>query len=432
MPAEHAERRGKKVEPQMDADGRRLLEGVSCWVFGVRGERRSGVWGQPNPPTSFPGREGGACNQYPVLNTSSPLRFGEGPGEGFPQRLNARTPERLFLIPLFFLSLCVLCASVAVPHRAGAAVGPGEQVRPFTLAVKGGGAFQWKPGRAAVLSFCAFWCDTWKEQNERLAAARKALQGLPVDFLTVSVDGRWAERGGEKIRGPVLLDPGGAFSSSLGIQAVPYTLVLDPRGRILYAAQGIVRSAAVQEVLRDLVNGEETRASGTVFLTFDDFPAGEGDDALLDLLRVHDLKATFFCIGRNIEANREVVRRAAAEGHSLQLHSWDHDPHPGEDPQHERCIRALEEAGASRPGLYRPPGRAEIVKLDGTAVPVHTVNPYDYKRPGEKELVRRVLLAAKPGSVILLHAGVSETREALPEILASLRKRGLGFGVLAD
>jgi len=41
-----------------------------------------------------------------------------------------------------------------------------------------------------------------------------------------------------------------------------------------------------------------------------------------------------------------------------------------------------------------------------------------------------MLLAAKPGSVILLHAGVAETRAAVPRVLAALRQRGFSFGVL--
>src|SRR5438132_11810952 len=73
---------------------------------------------------------------------------------------------------------------------ADAPVAPGQPLAAFTLPAYGGGSGGWKPGRAAVLSFCAFWCDTWKEQNQRLAAAEKALAGLPVDFYTVSVDGR--------------------------------------------------------------------------------------------------------------------------------------------------------------------------------------------------------------------------------------------------
>ena len=76
-----------------------------------------------------------------------------------------------------------------------AAPAPGDRIAPFALPVwgDGGGTFRWKPGRLTVLSFCAFWCDTWKEQTARLAVTTHALQGMPVDCLTISVAGRWAE-----------------------------------------------------------------------------------------------------------------------------------------------------------------------------------------------------------------------------------------------
>ena len=52
------------------------------------------------------------------------------------------------------------------------------------------------------------------------------------------------------------------------------------------------------------------------------------------------------------------------------------------------------------------------------------MDPYDYTRPGKEELRRRILLAAKPGCIVLLHAGVSDTIDVLPGIIASLRERG--------
>src|SRR5438270_533064 len=148
-------------------------------------------------------------------------------------------------------TLSWLLMAVALQCSVRAEPVPGDRVGPFALPAYGGELFRWQPGKATVFSFCAFWCDTWKEQNARLAAARRAARGLPVQFLTISVDGRWSERGQGTVGGTVLLDPGGAFSASLGIHAVPYTVVTDARGRVCYAAQGIVGAAALQRSLRD-------------------------------------------------------------------------------------------------------------------------------------------------------------------------------------
>ena len=65
-----------------------------------------------------------------------------------------------------------------------------------------------------------------------------------------------------------------------------------------------------------------------VALTFDDGP-GPATDALLDVLAARDVRATFFCLGRNLEALRDVAVRAARAGHVLGNHTYSH-ARPGE------------------------------------------------------------------------------------------------------
>ena len=329
--------------------------------------------------------------------------------------------RRVFGVGALSLLAGFACPAFGSPAGEETPPAPGEMLRPFTLPLAGGGSREWRPGRVTLLTFCAFWCDTWKTQSARLQAARRSLSGLPVEFLFLSVDGRWVERSVESEGSGVLVDAGGSLTASLGIRAVPYTLVVGPEGRIRWAARGVVRSEEVVRQVRQALSGASAEV-GTVALTFDDFPAPEGDDLLLDLLRAEGVPATFFCIGKNVEARTELVRRAAAEGHSLQLHAWEHD---ARDPQLDRCRAALERAGAPSPTLYRPPGEARVLRLAGGALSQPTVNPYDFTRPGAAELARRVLPAVKPGCVLLLHAGVGETREALPSILRGLRARRL-------
>jgi len=58
------------------------------------------------------------------------------------------------------------------------------------------------------------------------------------------------------------------------------------------------------------------------------------------------------------------------------------------------------------------------------------VAPYDQQRPGVAELTRRILFAIRPGAVIQLHAGVTDTRTILPDLIATLRRRGSTFALL--
>jgi peptidoglycan/xylan/chitin deacetylase (PgdA/CDA1 family) len=330
--------------------------------------------------------------------------------------------------------------AVAGPH-------PGERIAPFSLATSDGGTRNWQPGKVTVLSFCAFWCDTWKEQNSRLTAARRALQGMPVEFLMISVDGRWAELGRDKITDKVLLDAGEKLAASLGINSVPYTMVVDAQGQVAYAEQGIIRSAALQQAIRGALANRATRRENVIYLTFNNFPSPDAqrelDDKLLDVLRAHKVKATFFCIGSRLASRKAVVQRALREGHILQVNAWDRQM---PQPHLDRCAQTLLEITGVKPTLSCRPGTTRIFRLAagrsyagqpqgdhplrGGEVRAVVVNPYDYTLPGEKELARRVLLAARPDSIIHLHAGVEQTMEALPSIIRSLRARGWRFETL--
>lgn len=302
---------------------------------------------------------------------------------------------------------------------------PGDRLAAFTLSTPGGAIRRWTPGRVTVVSFCAFWCDTWIPQAARLTETERALRGLPFDFVNIAVDGRWSERAAKAtIPGLLLLDSGGTLTRRLGVDAVPYTLLVDRAGVVRFASQGIVRAVDLQQTLR----GDAASEGGKIHLTFDDFPAPD-DDLLLDILRAHRVPATFFCIGRHVAEQRAIVRRAADEGHALQIHGWDHAP--GADPQTARCARALADVCGVAPTLCRPPGTDRLIRLsDGKPVVYPVINPYDFQRPPESEVSRRILLAARPGSVVLLHAGVSVTRTVLANVLETLRKRGFTFGLL--
>lgn len=320
--------------------------------------------------------------------------------------------------------------------HAPAAPEPGRLMPSFSARQLNGPVYNWRSGRVTVFSFCAFWCDTWKEQARRLALVRSSLGSAPVDFITISVDARWSEQATGKVPGIVLLDAGSVLQRRLGITTIPHTLVVGTAGRIQYAAQGIVRTETLRQVITDTLDGPSPPVQA-VYLIFDDFPSRPGqsapttakdmDDRLLDVLRATGIKATFFCIGRNITGNEEVLRRAAREGHSLQIHSWNHS---AETPRLKECARTLQVVTGTHPTLYHPPGSITLLHLNGQRINASVVNPCDYLRPGASELTRRILRAVKPGRSILLHAGVQESIDVLPGVIRSLRMRGYSFDLL--
>ena len=337
------------------------------------------------------------------------------------------------LLPMFFVPV-LLCAG---PARVISAPVPGDRMAPFCLPSSEGGTMTWAPGRVTVLTFCAFWCDTWKDQSKRLADVQQAVKGLPVDFVTVSIDGRWSELGKGKFTGSLLLDPGRKLSGRLGIDRIPYTIILNTDGRVFFAVQGVISSQATAKSIVDCVAGEKAGGAKVMYLTFDDFPcpaqgpsttpSSELDERLLAILRKLCAPATFFCVCGRLKSNKDIVESAVRDGHSLQVHSWEHD---AADPRIKQCVREMAAITGRKPSLYRPPGSEKCLVIDGGEITLPVVNPYDYTRPGVQELKRRILLAAKPNCVILLHAGVSDTVEALPALITSLRDRGFEFGRL--
>ncbi len=149
-------------------------------------------------------------------------------------------------------------------------------------------------------------------------------------------------------------------------------------------------------------------------LTFDDGPA-ECTPALLAVLARHGVHATFFVVGRRVARGRELVRRIAAEGHTVGNHSWSHpDLRTLESDalrvELERTSDAIERATGERPSLFRPPYgfTNRNVEAAASALGMRSVlwdvSTDDWLRPGV-EAIGEVLRAAPPGAVVLMHDG---------------------------
>ena len=73
--------------------------------------------------------------------------------------------------------------------------------------------------------------------------------------------------------------------------------------------------------ITNLINGNEKIA----YLTFDDGPTSLVTSKILDILKSENIKSTFFVIGKSVEANPEMVKRAYEEGHYIANHSYSHN-----------------------------------------------------------------------------------------------------------
>lgn len=151
----------------------------------------------------------------------------------------------------------------------------------------------------------------------------------------------------------------------------------------------------------------------TIALTFDDGPHPFYTRALLDLLKKHGVKATFFVVGENAERNPELIKRMQAEGHALGLHhyrhvsSWFLSP-IGLKNQLERTNAVLKRITGDETYLYRPPwGHLNLFSLWFTkryriVIWSHIFKDWKVKECKE-HLLHRLKHADSEGAVFVLH-----------------------------
>lgn len=188
-------------------------------------------------------------------------------------------------------------------------------------------------------------------------------------------------------------------------------------------------------------------ADKEVVLTLDDGPLPGLTDRALDALAKECVRATFFFIGRNAQANPEIVRRAAREGHSIGHHTWSHPWRTlrGLSPaaaiaEISRGIAATQRAAGQgdwtdgRPAtpFFRYPGFADtpetLAWADAHDIAVFGADVWasdwtPQTPQAQLELVMR-RLAASHGGILLLHDIHAQTVAMLPMLLRRLKQDG--------
>jgi peptidoglycan/xylan/chitin deacetylase (PgdA/CDA1 family) len=177
-------------------------------------------------------------------------------------------------------------------------------------------------------------------------------------------------------------------------------------------------------------------------LTFDDAPL-PGLEELLGILEDLDVRATFFVEGVFASWRPHMLKAIADAGHEIGNHTYDHpDMTRVSDEELGRQLdlanQIIESQTGITPHLFRPPGGRHDSRVVDAAYErelttvLWTVSCSDYREPSPAYIVDRVLSGVRPGGIILLHDGVGSTREALPEIVRTLRGRGYVFVTVGE
>ncbi len=192
-----------------------------------------------------------------------------------------------------------------------------------------------------------------------------------------------------------------------------------------------------------------------VALTYDDGPNPPYTERLLDVLAKHNVKATFFMIGKRIERHPETVNRVIAEGHQIGNHSYSH-PLLGFLPpfyvqrQIERTDDLIRQHGIVEEIVFRAPMLtrflpvAYVLAKDNRTHISCDVWSWDWTTQNPHRItetvVKKTLSSTRAGSIIVLHDGKAENKnanrsgtiEATDRIITALKRDGYQFVRLSD
>jgi len=176
-----------------------------------------------------------------------------------------------------------------------------------------------------------------------------------------------------------------------------------------------------------------------LYLTFDDGPDPRITPLVLDLLKAHDAKATFFCIGDRVKRYPEIYKRILDEGHAVGNHTQHHVN--GWKTSEKDYIRDIEEAGKYiDTQLFRPPygrmkfGQIKRIGAMGIKTVMWTVlsGDYDFNITPE-EVSKRCNSYLEAGSIYLFHDSEKAEKKmiyALGELLENAAGKGFSFGCI--
>ena len=188
-----------------------------------------------------------------------------------------------------------------------------------------------------------------------------------------------------------------------------------------------------------------------IYLTFDDGPNPEITAWVMDELKKHQIKATFFCVGDNLKKFPEVAKKLLTEGHQIGNHTMHHIKgwkHKNVDyiKDIEDCdteIRKIHEQmndEKAQPRLFRPPygqikpSQIKRLRTIGYEIIQWSNLSCDYdKRLNCEKSLSALVKNAKPGSIVVFHdseKAENQLKQILPSYLEAMLAEGFTFETL--
>lgn len=176
----------------------------------------------------------------------------------------------------------------------------------------------------------------------------------------------------------------------------------------------------------------------TVFLTFDDGPIPEATPYILDILKAYDAKATFFCVGENVERYPHIYQRILDDGHTVGNHTYNHLN--GWKTDQEAYVSNVEKSSdVIDSKLFRPPygrirpGQMEILSKKYNVIMWDVLSGDFDPKVSSDELYDNVVNNVKNGSIIVLHdniKSIDKLKVALPKLLEFFKEKNIALKAL--
>ncbi len=176
-----------------------------------------------------------------------------------------------------------------------------------------------------------------------------------------------------------------------------------------------------------------------VALTFDDGPSKYTNE-ILDILKNNSICATFFVLGNKVPYGQETLLKMLENGNEIGNHTYNHKwlAHLDEieiKNQISKTQEVIFEYTRYLPKVFRPSYGdipKEMRKEINLEVTLWNVDTLDWKLKNKKQIIKRATRNTKDGDIILMHDTYKRTKDALPEIINTLKKKGFQFVTISE
>jgi peptidoglycan/xylan/chitin deacetylase (PgdA/CDA1 family) len=186
-----------------------------------------------------------------------------------------------------------------------------------------------------------------------------------------------------------------------------------------------------------------------IYLTFDDGPIPEITEWVLSILKENNIKATFFCIGNNIQKHPEIFNTIINDGHSIGNHTFNHkngwktttaDYIENVELCQKQLLNLKSKILSLKSNLFRPPygkikpSQSNKLRKLGYKIIMWDILTADFdKKTSKEKCLENATQKVTSGSIIVFHDSVKAYKNleyALPKAIQILKEKGFMFDVI--